>query len=338
VIFRLAGLASGTLYRVSVTAVDASGNESVCSPTASAVAQVSIAVNPTGTVSFGNVSVGSFATQTFTLSNTRGGTVSGTVSTSAPFSVTSGSPFTLSGQGATQNVTVRFTPTQPALSSSNVTFSAAGDAVSRLVSGTGISLDTTAPTITITTPTSSPTFSTGNATIALGGNASDTNGVAQVTWTNNRGGSGTASGTTAWTAPGIGLLPGQTVFTVRAHDAAGNSGTDTLTVTLTIAFTFTDDPVVARSTEIKAAHFTELRTAVNSLRTASGLTSATWTDPMLVPGTTRVRAIHLTELRNALNQVYQTAGRSIPTYTDAIGPTIIRAVHMNELRAAIRAF
>jgi hypothetical protein len=153
VIFRLAGLASGTLYRVSVTAVDASGNESVCSPTASAVAQVSIAVNPTGTVSFGNVSVGSFATQTFTLSNTRGGTVSGTVSTSAPFSVTSGSPFTLSGQGATQNVTVRFTPTQPALSNSNVTFSAAGDAISRLVAGTGIALDTPPPMITIIAPT-----------------------------------------------------------------------------------------------------------------------------------------------------------------------------------------
>jgi hypothetical protein len=122
--FRLTGLTSGTLYRVAVTAVDASGNESPCSPTASAAAQVNIAVNPTGSVSFGNVNVGSFGTQTFTLSNARSGTVSGTVSASAPFSVTSGTPFTLSGLGATQNVTVRFTPTQPALSSSSVTFSA----------------------------------------------------------------------------------------------------------------------------------------------------------------------------------------------------------------------
>jgi Bacterial Ig domain len=338
VAFRLTGLTSGALYRVSITAVDASGNESACSPTASAVAQAGISVNPTASVSFGNVSVGSFGTQTFTLSNTRGGTVSGTVSASAPFSVTSGTPFTLSGQGATQNVTVRFTPTQPALSSSNVTFSAVGDALSRLVTGTGVALDTTAPTITITSPTSNSTFSTGNATVALGGTASDASGVAQVTWTNNRGGSGTASGTTAWTAPGISLLPGQTVFTVRAHDTAGNTGTDSLTVTLTVTFTFTDDPVAAHSTEIKAAHFTELRTAVNSLRAALGLAPTVWTDPTLVPGNTRVRAIHLTELRNALSQAYQAAGRMLPTFTDSLGPTIIRAIHLNELRAAIRGF
>jgi hypothetical protein len=190
----------------------------------------------------------------------------------------------------------------------------------------------------ITAPTSSPTLSTATATLTLGGTASDDTGVTQVTWTNNRGGSGAATGTTSWTAPAIALLPGQTLFTVRAHDAAGNTGTDTLTVTLTIAFTFTDDPVVARRTEIKAAHFAELRTAVNTLRTVLGLAVAAWTDPTLVPGSTRVRAIHLTELRNALSQAYQAAGRIIPTYTDPLGPTIIRAIHLNELRAAIRAF
>jgi hypothetical protein len=300
VTFRLTGLASDTLYRVSVTTVDSSGNESVCSPTASAVAQVDFAVSPGGSVTFGNVSVGSFASQTFTLSNTRGGTVSGTVSVSAPFSVASGSPFTLSGLGATQSITVRFTPTQPAVSSTNISFSADGDTISRLATGTGVAFDATAPTVTITAPTSSPTLSTATATLTLGGTASDDTGVTQVTW--------------------------------------GNTGTDTLTVTLTIAFTFTDDPVVARSTEFKAAHFAELRTAVNTLRAVLGLAVAAWTDPTLVPGSTRVRAIHLTELRNALSQAYQAAGRIMPSYTDPLGPTIIRAIHLNELRAAIRAF
>src|SRR5438552_14912013 len=41
--------------------------------------------------------------------------------------------------------------------------------------------------------------------MTLGGTASDNVGVTQVTWTNSRGGNGTATGTTSWTASGIGL-------------------------------------------------------------------------------------------------------------------------------------
>lgn len=335
--FRLTGLTVGALYRVAVTAVDMSGNESTCSGTASAVAQLPFAVSPTGTVSFGNVGLGSFATQTFTVSNTRGGTVSGTVSASAPFTVVSGSPFSLTGVGATQNVTVRFTPILPALSTSNVTFGSGGDTLSRIASGVGIGGDTAAPTITITTPTSNPTFSTGSSALSLGGTASDNNGVTQVTWTNNRGGSGAATGTTSWAANGITLPLGPTVFTVMARDAAGNTGTDTVTVTRTMTFTFTDEPVAAQETAVRAVHFTELRSAVNSIRTAVGLAPAVWTDPTLVAGTTLVKASHLTEIRTALNQAYQAAGLPLPIYSDSI-PTIIRASHVNELRAAARGF
>src|SRR3989449_11603846 len=71
--FRLTGLVTGTLYYVSVSAVDLSGNASACSLTASGVAQVDFAVSPTTTVNFGNVNVGSFADQVFTVQNTRGG-------------------------------------------------------------------------------------------------------------------------------------------------------------------------------------------------------------------------------------------------------------------------
>ncbi len=105
--------------------------------------------------------------------------------------------------------------------------------------------DSTPPMITITSPTSSPTYSTSTQTITLGGTASDNVGVTQVTWVNNRGGSGTAAGTTAWTAAGIPLQSGTNVVTVTAHDAAGNTGTDTITVTYTPpagAFTVTPSP------------------------------------------------------------------------------------------------
>src|SRR2546428_7185982 len=44
---RLAGLAPGTLYFVSVSAVDASGHQSACSSTPSAVARNDLAMSPT---------------------------------------------------------------------------------------------------------------------------------------------------------------------------------------------------------------------------------------------------------------------------------------------------
>ena len=57
--------------------------------------------------------------------------------------------------------------------------------------------------------------------------------MTQVTWANNRGGSGTARGTASWTVNGIVLQSGVNVLTVTARDAAGNTSTDALTVTYT---------------------------------------------------------------------------------------------------------
>ena len=91
--------------------------------------------------------------------------------------------------------------------------------------------DTTKPTITITSPTSNPTYSTTSSTINLGGTASDNVGVTQVTWSNDRGGSGTAGGTTSWTINGISLQSGVNNITVTAWDAANNQNTGTIAVT-----------------------------------------------------------------------------------------------------------
>jgi len=230
---RLTGLATGTLYYVSVTAVVTRGAESACTTSANAVARLDFAVNPTGTMNFGSVNLGSSADQTFTVSNlepaTGGGTVSGTASAPAPFSIVSGSPFTL-GVGASQAVTVRFSPTMSATATVNLTFAADRDTTSRIVTGSGT--DTTPPTVAITSPTSSSTYSTGSSPLTLGGTAADHVGVTQVMWANSRGGSGTASGTTSWAASGIVLQLGTNVLTVTARDAAGNTATASLTATL----------------------------------------------------------------------------------------------------------
>ncbi len=91
--------------------------------------------------------------------------------------------------------------------------------------------DTIPPTVKITSPTSGATYTAAAATLTLAGTAADNVGVVSVTWTNSRGGSGTATGTTNWTAPGIPLSSGLNVLTVMARDAANLVGTDTLTVT-----------------------------------------------------------------------------------------------------------
>ncbi len=87
------------------------------------------------------------------------------------------------------------------------------------------------PVITITTPQFQPTLTTTSGTLTLGGGATDDTSVTQVVWANDRGGSGEATGTDDWLATGIVLQPGVNVLTVSAADGAGNTGTDTLTVT-----------------------------------------------------------------------------------------------------------
>jgi hypothetical protein len=157
---RLTGLTNNTVYNVSVAAVDTGGNPSACSGVASAAATPDITVAPTTTVAFGNVNIGSLAEQSFTVQSTRAG-VTGTASVPAPFTIVSGSPFSLSAAGATQTVTVRFTPTNLTAQSVNVNFTADGDSISRLVTGTGVPVG---PTLTVKmlgagagTITSSPT-------------------------------------------------------------------------------------------------------------------------------------------------------------------------------------
>ena len=336
--FRLAGLRAGTLYNVSVTAVDVSGAESACSTPAGARARMDFAVGPTGPLSLGRVEVGGFTEQTFTVSNTSGGTVTGSASVSAPFSLVSGNPFTLVGLGATQTVTVRFTPSAPAMATANVNFTANEDTVSRIVTGDGT--DTIPPTLAITSPTGNAAYTTSNPLLTLGGTSSDNTGVTQVTWANDRSGGGTASGTTSWVASGIALQFGANVVTVTARDAAGNTATASLTVTLAGILTFTDDPLTAQNTVIRTVHIMELRAAIDGVRVARELAAFDWTDPALIPGSTPVKAIHVAELRTALSHAYEAAGLTPPRYSDPTpiaGLTVIKATDLNELRTFVRA-
>jgi hypothetical protein len=327
---RLRGLATGTRYYAAVSAVDTQGHESSCSSVASAVAQLSFGVSPAGTVSFGTVNRGSVADRTITVSNTRAGAVAGTVSTSAPFSIVSGSSFNLVGQGATHVVTVRFTPTVTGTSSVNVNVSADGDSVSRLVSGSGAGAagETTRPTVTVTSPTSGTTYTTGASALTLAGRASDNVGVTQVTWANSRGGSGTASGTTSWTAGGISLQTGSNVLTVTARDASGNTATTTLTVNRTVGTDTTRPTVTITSPTSSATYTTSSRFVVPLSGRASdsgGVTRVTWANDRggsgVASGTTTWSAGSIT-LQPGLNVLTVTA-------RDAAGNTATATLTVN---------
>jgi hypothetical protein len=88
--------------------------------------------------------------------------------------------------------------------------------------------DATPPQVVVTSPVTTP-FDTLGASILLVGAATDNVGVKSVTWANNRGGSGNASGSSAWQA-NVPLQPGSNTITLTAQDAAGNRGTKTVTV------------------------------------------------------------------------------------------------------------
>ncbi|MCZ7627090.1 MAG: NBR1-Ig-like domain-containing protein [Candidatus Methylomirabilis sp.] len=99
------------------------------------ILQPEITVTPTSQ-DFGSVTVGSSADRTFTVQNTGVGTLTGSASATTPFSILSGSPFSL-GAGLSRGVVVRFSPPSAATFASNVNFTSNGGNVSRAVTGSG---------------------------------------------------------------------------------------------------------------------------------------------------------------------------------------------------------
>jgi hypothetical protein len=99
---------------------------------------------------------------------------------------------------------------------------------------------------------------------------------------------------------------------------------------------FTDAPIVAGVTTVKAVHLSELRGRIDELRTWQGLPPYSWTDADLVGGVI-VKRQHLLELRQALSDVYVALGRTLPAFTDSVttDPLPIKAVHISELRNAV---
>lgn len=124
------------------------------------------------------------------------------------------------------------------------------------------------------------------------------------------------------------------LYKVRAVN--GGESTDS-NIDLATTVIFTDDPLLVGTTAIKAAHITELRTAVDAVRTLASLAAGTYTDPTLTPAVTSVKSVHVTDLRTALDAARSALTLSGLTYADSLTSTTpIKASHLGELRNGVK--
>lgn len=106
---------------------------------------------------------------------------------------------------------------------------------------------------------------------------------------------------------------------------------------LATTFSFSDDPMIAGQTIARALHVTELRDAVQKVRTLAALAPASWTHSVAAMSLIRLEDVE--ELRSALDPALISLGLGSPSYTD---PTLtryvtpVRAAHIRELRLAVK--
>ena len=331
--------------------------------------------------------------------------LTGSASTSLPFSIVSGGSYNL-GAGASQTVIVGFQPTAVAIVTGNVNFTYSGGTVSRGLTGTGTN-PVPVPVLGALSPNSATaggaaftltvsgtnfvassvvrwngsnrttTFVSGTELrAAISAGDITTAGTIQITVFTPLPGGGT-SGALTFTitsqmftltvtvrGSGVGSVVSTPAgincssvcsgtFTVNAVTLTGAPAADAsfkswngscggaspsctvalgpTAVTATFSAVFTDATLTAQETAIKAVHITDLRSAINTLRTRNSLSAFAYTDATLTPGSTVVKGIHLTELGTAL--------REMGPFTDpaiVVGQTVITATHLNELRKAVR--
>ncbi|HEV3486114.1 MAG TPA: hypothetical protein VG106_11950, partial [Vicinamibacterales bacterium] len=94
--------------------------------------------------------------------------------------------------------------------------------------------------------------------------------------------------------------------------------------------TFTDNPLVAGTTPVKALHITELRTAIDDYREFAGLTTFAWSANVAVDSL--IAAAQIAELRNALEPALVAEGRTATFANPLAVDDAIAAIDVQELR------
>ncbi len=132
--------------------------------------------------------------------------------------------------------------------------------------------------------------------------------------------------------------PGSTTIVKAAHFTELRTAVNAVRALAGLtAYPFTDATLTGMT--IKAVHITELRTAVNAVRVLAGLPAATFTDATITPGVTTPKAAHVTELRSNLDTARSTLALPAQSYTDptiVAGSTVIKAQHILDLRNGVQ--
>jgi hypothetical protein len=123
------------------------------------------------------------------------------------------------------------------------------------------------------------------------------------------------------------------LYRVRAVNSGGSSADSAYDLATTVIFT--DDPLVAMTTVVKAVHLADLRTAVDAVRAQASLGPGAYTDAAMAGVV--VKAIHIEELRSQLDAATGPLGLTTGGYTDgALTGVIIKAVHFQQLRDRVK--
>lgn len=204
------------------------------------------------------------------------------------------------------------------------------------VTDVAVATNTTSAGVTVgpAAPTSFTATGTGPTSIQLNWVASTGATQYEIARKCSAGDFATIATTSSTSYPDPGVSSGSAcLYKVRAIDAfarySGYTATDAATT-----FTFTDDPAIAGTTRVKATHMTELRLAVNALRTVAGLGTMSFTAPAPATGAV-IRSATLLELRAAADAARSALGLSAVSYTDP-SPSIIKAVHVQQLRNSVQ--
>jgi hypothetical protein len=90
---------------------------------------------------------------------------------------------------------------------------------------------TDGPRILITEPGPDTPHDTRSSLLTISGIADDSGGLVEVTWTSDRGASGTAAGAASWRIESIALQPGPNTIVITALGNSGSTATTALTIT-----------------------------------------------------------------------------------------------------------
>jgi hypothetical protein len=131
------------------------------------------------------------------------------------------------------------------------------------------------------------------------------------------------------------LPPSFYKYAVSAVNAGGAAASVQSNFDVAWVGSFTDDPLIAGTTIVKADHILELRSLINQLRAIAGLSAfgfSTTVAPLEV-----VRATDVVELRAALDQARQTLSQPPLSYANVVASgQFVRAVDIREIRDGLR--